>query len=126
MSRIRLSVTENVLSRPDRITHDMYVDHLERLGRSWVCEQSQHIIGFASACVTDHSIWALFVHPTQEGQGAGQHLLALACDWLFTQGAPVIRLSTTPGTRADRFYQAQGWQRDGTTADGEICYLRLR
>jgi hypothetical protein len=32
MSQIRLSVTENVLSDPDRITNEMYEDFLEKAG----------------------------------------------------------------------------------------------
>lgn len=33
MSRIRLAVTENVLSDPSRVTEQMYRDYLEPLGR---------------------------------------------------------------------------------------------
>jgi hypothetical protein len=38
MSRIRLAVTENVLSNPARVTQQMYEDYLERSGRGWVAE----------------------------------------------------------------------------------------
>jgi hypothetical protein len=53
-------------------------------------------------------------------------LLALAVAWLFGLGHECIRLSTTPGTRADRFYKAQGWTRiagDSTGHGGEVGYV---
>ena len=111
MSRIRLAVRDNALSNPGRITQAMYEDHLERCGRSWVCEREGAVIGFSSAARADFSIWALFIDPHHEGLGAGRRLLRLATNWLFAQGAPAVTLSTAASTRADRFYQAQGWQR---------------
>lgn len=111
MSAIRLAVVENALSDPNRITEQMYRDYLEASGRGWVAEQDGEILGFCYAASADASIWALFIAPAQEGRGIGKQLLALAVQWLFEQGHRRIQLSTGKNTRADRFYQAQGWTR---------------
>ena len=122
MSKIRLAVRENALSNPGRITQQMYEDYLERCGRGWVCELRGVVIGFSYAASTDNSIWALFVEPGHEGLGAGKRLLKLAIDWLFALGAPAITLSTTANTRADRFYLAQGWQREESGNGVDACF----
>ena len=111
MSAIRLSVRENVLSDPARVTLQMYEDYLEKDGRGWVAEVDGAVAAFCYADRHDASIWALFVSPGMEGRGLGKALLALAVDWLFELGHAHVRLGTTPRTRADRFYQAQGWTR---------------
>lgn len=111
MSRIRLSVTENVLSDPARITEQMYADYLSIKGRGWVVESNDQVVGFCYADSENSSIWALFMSPEHEGQGAAKRLLRLAVDWLFELGKESVQLSTGPDTRADRFYAAQGWTR---------------
>ncbi len=111
MSAIRLSVTENVLSDPGRVTLQMYEDYLDRDGRGWVAEIDGEIAGFSYADHRDGSIWALFISPRHEGRGLGKDLLDLGVTWLFGQGHERITLGTTPGTRAERFYVAQGWTR---------------
>jgi GNAT superfamily N-acetyltransferase len=121
MSRIRLSVTENTLSDPSRITEKMYEDFLERSGRGWVAEDKGEIVAFCYANKEDASIWALFVCPGHEGRGLGKSLLKLAVDWLFEIGHDYVHLSTTANTRADRFYAAQGWLRSPITSS-EIAY----
>ena len=122
MSAIRLAVIENRLSDPSRITHAMYVDYLDRLGKSWVCEADGVIAGFASADRDASSVWALFVDPAREGLGIGKQLLALLGDYLFALGHQQIVLGTSPGTRADAFYAAQGWERGGMVNAGEVQY----
>lgn len=122
MSAIRLAVRENALSNPGRITQQMYEDYLDRCGRGWVCEREGAIIGFSYAASEDNSIWALFVEPEHEGLGAGKRLLRLATDWLFARGAPAVTLSTAANTRADRFYQAQGWQREHGKSDVDASF----
>jgi GNAT superfamily N-acetyltransferase len=122
MSRIRVAVRENALSDPARITEAMYRDHLDALGRGWVAELDGAIIGFSYADRTDSSIWALFVDPAREGLGAGQQLLRLAVDWLFEIGHDEVRLGTQANTRADRFYAAQGWTREGMRNDIEVGF----
>jgi len=111
MSAIRLSVRENVLSDPDRVSLQMYEDYLDRDGRGWVAEIDGEIVGFSYADRKDASIWALFVSPRHEGRGLGKALLELAVAWLFELGHSRVTLGTTPGTRADRFYAALGWSR---------------
>ncbi|SFG00919.1 Ribosomal protein S18 acetylase RimI [Duganella sp. CF458] len=124
MSAIRLAVRENALANPARITQQMYEDYLERLGRGWVCEREGVLIGFSYAAHEDDSIWALFVAPEYEGLGVGKRLLQLATDWLFTYGAQAVKLSTAVGSRADRFYLAQGWQRC-VSENGIDAHFRL-
>lgn len=126
MSTIRLAVTENALSNPARITTQMYLDYLDKLGRGWVCERDGRIIGFSYAASADSSIWALFVDPACEGLGAGKQLLRLATDWLFAQGHETVQLGTAANTRADRFYRAQGWARGERRDDLEVGYLLHR
>ncbi len=125
MMRIRLAVKENRLSNPARVTPAMCSDYLDRLGRGWVAELGGEMVGFSYADRTDSSIWALFVDPGREGLGAGKRLLRLAADWLFEIGNDEIRLGTQAHTRADRFYAAQGWTREGMKDDVEVWY-RLR
>lgn len=122
MSAIRLAVQENRLRDPKRITPQMYADYLESLGRGWVCERDGAIAGFAYADRAQGSIWALFIDPAHEGFGIGSQLLALAVEYLFALGHPVVKLSTDPGTRADRFYAMQGWTRGSEKDGGEVPY----
>ena len=122
MSSIRLSVTENALSNPGRITRQMYEDYLELLGRGWVCELDGKVVGFSYAEKADSSIWALFVAPQHEGKGIGKGLLNLAVEWLFDHGANEVKLSTAANTRADHFYAAQGWLRLGMKNDIDVGY----
>lgn len=121
MSRIRLAVTENVLSDPSRITEAMYEDFLENAGRGWVAESEGEIVAFCYADKVNASIWALFVRPGHEGQGLGKSLLGHAVRWLFETGHEAVHLSTGAGTRADRFYAGQGWQRRPLSAT-EVAY----
>lgn len=122
LSVLRLSVHENRLSSPDKVTLGMYHDYLTTLGQGWLCEEEGEILGFSVADVRDGSIWALFVRPDSEGRGIGRTLLGMACAWLFAQGHPKISLSTGIGTRADRFYAAHGWQRELRPGDREASY----
>lgn len=126
MTAIRLAVRENVLSNPGLVTPQMYADYLDKLGCGWVCERDDTIIGFSYADNTDGSIWALFVLPECEGCGAGRQLLQLAVDWLFARGWAEIKLGTAAGTRADRLYAAQGWQRQGMRNAVEVEYRLAR
>jgi GNAT superfamily N-acetyltransferase len=121
MSEIRLSVTENVLSDPMRVTEKMYEDFLEKSGRAWVAESSGKIVAFCYADKENASIWALFVLPGYEGQGLGQSLLKQAVDWLFQIGHECVYLTTGANTRADRFYCAQGWTRSATSSS-DVAY----
>lgn len=126
LSEVRLSVRENALSDPLRITREMYVAYLSESGKGWLCEIGGRVVGFSVASLADASIWALFVRPGYEGRGIGKTLLRLATDWLFDAGAQSVTLSTGAGTRADRFYERQGWQRGEIKDGGEVCYMLRR
>ena len=125
MSGIRLSVTENVLSDPSRVTIRMYEDYLEKDGRGWVAEMEGVIVAFCYADKNRASIWALFVSPDHEGQGMATTLLKLAAGWLFGLGHRRVRLGTSRDTRADRFYAGQGWRRESVEGN-DVEYVLER
>lgn len=122
LSEVRLSVKENALSEPHRITRQMYESYLSTGGKGWLCEVGGQVVGFSVASLNDASIWALFVKPEHEGKGIGKRLLKLATDWLFANGALRIVLTTAPGTRADTWYQKQGWKRGALTVDNQVRF----
>ena len=122
LSEIRLSVRQNVLSDPRKVTPEMYADYLSVSGKGWLCEIDGEVVGFSVASLGDASIWALFVKPGYEGRGIGTRLLKLATGWLFDMGASSICLSTEAGTRADRMYESQGWRRGEIKPGGEVGY----
>jgi GNAT superfamily N-acetyltransferase len=119
---IRAAVLENRLSDPERVPASMVADYLTTLGKGWVCELDDRVVGFSFAASKSQSIWALFVLPGQEGKGIGKTLLALATDWLFANGAEHVSLGTAPNTRADCFYRTQGWSRGELLGNGEVSY----
>jgi GNAT superfamily N-acetyltransferase len=118
MHRVRVSVRENTLSAPNRITESDYMAALEVLGRTWVVEAEGAVVGFATG-FKNGSIWALFIHPAHDGRGYGKALLDVVVTWLWSEGFKQIWLTTAPGTRAERFYESQGWQRSGADPDGD-------
>jgi GNAT superfamily N-acetyltransferase len=123
---VRLSVKQNVLSNPEKITYQMYEDYLDKLGQGWVCEIDGKVVGFSYAIRTEHSIWALFVYPQFEGRGIGKRLLTLATDWLFESGAEKVVLATEANTQADKFYESQGWERGEMKDNIEVYYSLWR
>ena len=112
LMRVRLSVRENVLSDPARVSVADCVRHMDALGRTWVVECSGDVVAFAAGRTTDGEIWALFVDPDHEGRGLGGRLHDTMVDWLFAQGLTRLQLGTTPGTRAEGFYRSRGWVTD--------------
>lgn len=122
LSEIRLSVRENVLSDPRKVTPEICASYLSEAGKGWLCEVDGEAVGFSVASLRDASIWALFVKPEYEGRGIGTRLLNLATGWLWDMGAPSITLSTDPNTRADRVYESLGWKRGELKPDGEVSY----
>jgi len=119
LQRVRLAVRENRLSDPTRITEADYIAAMEELGRTWVIEEGGEVVAFASG-YAGGSVWALFVHPDCEGRGHGKALHAAMVAWLWSLGHSRLSLTTEPGSRAERFYVAQGWRPAGTTPDGEL------
>jgi GNAT superfamily N-acetyltransferase len=119
MHRVRVAVRENRLSDPSRITSSDYAAAMNQLGRTWVIEVDGEIAAFASGYL-DGSIWALFVHPDHEGHGYGRTLHATMVEWLWSLGHTRLWLTTSPGTRAERFYLAQGWRPCGLEPNGDL------
>ena len=105
---LRLSVTENRLSDPSRVTRSMYHDYILDRGRGWVAEADGAILGFCIAAL-DGEVWALFVRPGCEGRGVGLALMRACVDWLTEQGVGEAVLETGAGTRAEAFYRRFGW-----------------
>ncbi len=113
MHRIRLAVRENQLGDPSMVQPDDYRLMINERGRGWVAEVGGQIAGFAVADVERSNIWALFVDPELDGRGIGRRLHDTMLDWLMSNGAEQVWLSTDPGTRAEAFYQAAHWERAG-------------
>jgi GNAT superfamily N-acetyltransferase len=59
----------------------------------------------------ERNIWALFVDPEHERRGYGRMLHDTMTDWLRSRGVERLWLTTEPGTRAQKFYEAAGWHR---------------
>lgn len=124
MHRVRMAVRENRLTDPSWLTPAVYRACLAGGGvaNTWVAYVDGRVVGFSVGRVPERDIWALFVDPEHERRGIGRALCAAATGWLFERGVAVVELSTTPGTRADRFYREAGWQRGETNAKGEVLY----
>jgi GNAT superfamily N-acetyltransferase len=120
MHIIRLSVTENRLSDPTLLGLADYEPYISEIGESWVIETPSGIVGFASIDWSKASVWALFVHPDQEGRGFGKMLIECLQECALERGLSSINLVTTPGTRAEAFYQRNGWRAVGIEPNGEV------
>lgn len=123
---VRASVKENRLVSTI-ITDEDVRTAIEDTGRGWVVEADGEVVAFAIGNATTGNIWALFVHPQYAGRGYGRQLHDTMVEWLWNAGLRRLWLTTDPGTRAQRFYDAAGWQLAGTTDHGELRYeLRKR
>jgi GNAT superfamily N-acetyltransferase len=121
MQRVRHSVRENRLVSTT-ISDEQVRDAIENTGRGWVVECAGEVVGFAVGNAATGNIWALFVHPDHERRGYGRLLHDTMVEWLWSQGLERLWLTTEPGTRAQRFYEAAGWQHMGSTESGELRY----
>jgi GNAT superfamily N-acetyltransferase len=121
MRRIRASVKENRLTSRALSEAD-YLQAIERDGRGWVMEVDGQVLGFAIANSVTGNIWALFVDPDHEGQGHGHRLHDSMVEWLWSQGARQLWLTTEAGTRAQRFYESAGWRFADRAENGELRY----
>ena len=121
MMALRLSVRENRLSQPDRVTAADCLAYVQR-GHMWVWEEDREILGISASDCATGSIWALFVRPGYEGRGIGRALFAVACNALVQAGFGTVTLSTDPDTRAAAFYRVAGWREAGRTPDGELIF----
>src|SRR3954452_4401241 len=123
LMEIRGAVRENRLSDPSRVTLADYVWQIDH-APIHVWEHRGLIKGLSAGNPRDGTIWALFVDPAFEGHGIGQALIMAACTSLATAGHRVAKLSTEPGTRAERFYLRNGWRPDGYTDRGEVVFVK--
>jgi GNAT superfamily N-acetyltransferase len=122
MHVVRVSVRENRLSDPARVTHEDYRLMLEEKGCGWVYESGGEIVGFGIVDLSERNIWALFVAPHCEGKGIGSALLKAMVARGFEAGAEPLWLTTSPGTRAEKLYRKAGWQAAGVTDMGELRF----
>ncbi len=122
MQIVRNAVKENVLSNPDLVKDIDYVDYIVTRGKGWIGEIDNTIVGFAICDLVDENIWALFVHPNFDKRGIGKTLHKLMIDWYFTQGKELCWLSTEPNSRAEKFYEMQGWKVVGVYGKGETKF----
>ena len=120
ITEVRLAVRENTLSNPTGVAETAL--WIYENSTFWVWEEDGAVQGFSAADPRDGTIFALFVHLDYEGRGIGRALLPLACAELKAAGFAVARLNTGPGTRAERFYRADGWREIGRQDDGEIIF----
>ena len=119
---VRISVNENQLSNPNLISLKDYEQYLTHRGKGWVVEANSVVVGFAIVDLIDKNVWALFVHPDNEGKGYGSMLHDQMINWYFTQTDETIWLSTSPRTRAEKFYEKASWQRTALLSNGEIKF----
>ena len=110
---IRFSVTENIL-QPHHIQYLLRAQVISdiRQGGAWLCVVDDVKIGFSMGLfIPEPIIGGLFVRPNYQKKGFGKYLLNLAVDWLLSNGAREISLTTDRGSFAEAFYVKQGWKK---------------
>ncbi len=122
IQRVRNAVRENRLSDPALVSDADCADFIGRRGCGWVCEIEDEIVGFSIVDLVENNVWALFVHPDFEAKGIGKQLHAMMLDWYFSKTETTLWLGTAPGTRAEIFYQKQGWTPAGEVNKGEVKF----
>ena len=128
---IRCSVTENFQSRAELESIGICTESVKEMIISGdyftvVVEKDQNPIGFAMARISEGYVFACFVRPDHEGQGAGKLLLKAVEDDLFRVGIKQAWLSTDSNQefRAYGFYRHLGWVDAGYQEDGEIKLVK--
>jgi GNAT superfamily N-acetyltransferase len=121
---IRAAVRENRLSDPSSIAAADYAPYVADR-RCWVWAPDGEPAGFAALDPASATVWALFVAPEAEGQGGGRALLERLTAEARRRGLAELRLTTEPGSRAERVYRAAGWRATGEEAGGDIV-IQLR
>ncbi|MBK7567331.1 MAG: GNAT family N-acetyltransferase [Bacteroidetes bacterium] len=119
---IRHSVKENILSDPNLVTDADCFEYITNRGKGWVCETNNLLVGFAIADLRENNIWALFILPEYEKMGIGKKLHDTMLKWYFSQTDKTVWLSTSPNTRAEKFYRNAGWREVGIYGKGEIKF----
>lgn len=124
MFRIRACVQENKLAAGATIPEEAVRLAITETGRGWVIAAEGQIVAFAISLHTGE-IWALFVHPSEEGRGYGQRLHAEMVAYCWSYGLDRLWLTTQPNTRAQKFYERSGWQQTGVIEEGGDIRLEL-
>lgn len=119
---VRHLVKENRLSNPDLVPDKDVASYISERGKGWVCVVNGKVVGFSIIDLLEKSVWALFVDPEFAEKGVGKELHRLMIDWYFMQTRDKVVLGTAPGTRAEKFYQLQGWTPAGSYANGETKF----
>ena len=119
---VRHSVKENILSDPSLVTDKDCEEFLTERGKGWVCEIEGQVVGFSIADLKENNVWALFLKPEFEGQRIGKKLHDLMLDWYFLQTKNTIWLGTEFNTRAEKFYELQGWEKVGLHGSNETKF----
>ncbi len=119
---VRYAVRENQLNTPGLVTEADCEHFLTVRGKGWVCEVEGQVVGFAIADLQGNNIWALFIHPDFAEKGVGKELHRRMMDWYFQQTSETVWLGTAPQTRAEVFYEKQGWRKVGTVNKGEVKF----
>jgi GNAT superfamily N-acetyltransferase len=119
---IRLSVKENVLINPAKVTPQDYEKYLTDLGKGWLCEVDSKIAGFAIVDLPKHNVWALFLSPEYQGKGLGTALHERMLGWYFNHYDQSLWLTTGAATKAEKFYRKLGWKETEKLENGEIRF----
>ena len=101
--------------------------------RTLVAIEADTILGFATIsaardedAVGQGELCALYVEPDCWGRGIGQTLASAARGELHGLGYRMAILWVVAGNaRAERFYRADGWSRDGLRRAGQILHARV-
>jgi GNAT superfamily N-acetyltransferase len=119
---VRNAVKENQLSDPSLVTDADVEDYIINRGRGWVSEVNGIVTGFSIVSIIDKNVWALFIQPGFDRQGTGRLLHDVMMDWYFSNTTETVWLSTTPDTRAEKFYRKAGWIEVGKYGKEEIKF----
>ena len=102
--------------------------------RMWVAEDGGHVVGFAvtgrseDADADDRTgeLYAIYLEPDRVGTGLGRVLFEHAIGDLRDRGFVVATLWVLEtNEQARRFYEAAGWEPDGTTTSERVdCEMR--
>jgi GNAT superfamily N-acetyltransferase len=126
IARVRSSVRENLLTNEQLaergITNASVAASLLANRKGWLAEGGGEIVAFSMADRENGSLFALFVVPEYEGRGLGSRLLDLALQWLWDNGTELAWLTTSPDTRAARFYVRRNWTPAGLVPSGDIRF----
>jgi GNAT superfamily N-acetyltransferase len=103
---------------------------------TFVAAVGEDTVGFATVGVSQSEaatgeLYAIYVHPSSWGHGAGRALIERSEESLRESGFAQALLWVLDGNeRAERFYRAAGWERDGEKEDvfqgATVTELRYR